>query len=275
MAVWADSVELAYYHLVAGAGRATASFEGPSLRDSVTYYASMPGGMPGDTLRGSALAGETFVLEHSSSFMRLSFRMPAGKVSTAIGLMPMSVQPLVMAEFLDSLSGSAELLLPFEPSDWSADAFAAMVVYADNTVGTSRLSGMDFQPGKGVEYRFEPVTVAYGDTPSSIAVEDKGQERLSVSAGQYSGITYIEGTRYAVVHDKSSGGGIHLFDIKMDASAGRMSVTATEAPGNSLLQGGRDNEGIVYLPSSATLLVSAESDQSIREYDLEGNPTGR
>lgn len=271
VAVWADSVALCYYHLISGAGKTTATFEGPSLRDSITYYASFPGKMPGDTLKGSALAGKSITLEHSRSFMRLSFKLPAGKAATVIGLMPMSVQPLVMSERLDSLTGSGELLLPFEPSDWSADAFAAMVVYSDNSLGTSRLPGMVFGPGKGVEYRFEPITVSERDVSSDIGLVDKGQERLAVSSGQYSGITYIEGTRYAVVHDKSNGGGIHFFDIQLNP----FFASASEAPGNAAQKGGKDNEGIVYLPKSGTLLVSAEGDQSIREYDLEGNPTGR
>ena len=36
---------------------------------------------------------------------------------------------------------------------------------------------------------------------------------------------------------------------------------------------GRDNEGVVY--ADGRLYVSAEADQSIREYDLDGRETGR
>ena len=274
VAVWADTVALSYYHLIAGAGKGMGVFEGPALKDSVTYYASMPGRMPGDTLRGK-LEGNAFVLEHSSSFMRLSFSIPDGKRGTAIGLMPMSVQPIVFAQNLDSLGGKAELLVAFAPSDWSADAFAAILVLADNSMATSRLPGMEFRPGHGVEYRFDPVVGVYGEESSAIGITDKGQARLLVSSGQYSGITYIGDNRYAVVHDKSSGGGIHLFDIALDASGGFVSAIGAEAPGNASQGAGKDNEGIVYLPESGTLLVSAESDQSISEYSLEGNPTGR
>lgn len=38
---------------------------------------------------------------------------------------------------------------------------------------------------------------------------------------------------------------------------------------------GRDCEGIVYVPSSATLFISGEEDQRIIEYDTLGTPTGR
>ena len=274
VAVWADTVALSHYHLIAGAGKGLGVFEGPALKDSVTYYASMPGRMPGDTLRGT-LEGDAFVLEHSSSFLRLNFSIPRGKRGTAIGLMPMSVQPIAFAQSLDSLSGNAEILVPFAPSDWSADAFAAILVCADNTMATSRLPGMEFRPGNGVEYRFEPVIGVYGEEASTIGIRDKGQARLLVTSGQYSGITYVGDTRYAVVHDKSNGGGIHLFDITLDANGGLISASGVEAAGNASQGAGKDNEGIVYLPSSGTLLVSAEGDQSIREYDLEGNPTGR
>ena len=274
VAVWADSVELSYYHLVAGAGKSLGTFEGQKLRDSVTYFASIPGKMPGDTLRGT-IEGSEFILNHSTSFIRLAFNVPEGKRGIAVGLMPMSVQPVAYSHRLDSLSGAVEILEPFRPADWSADFFAAILVHSDNTVSTYRLPGMDFSPSMGVEYRFDPLIGVFGEQESAIEVTDHGMERLSVSAGQYSGITYIGGNRYAVVHDKSKGGGIHIFNIPVGRSGKLGSVTSSEAPGNAAQGSGKDNEGIVYLPRTGTLLVSAEGDQSIMEYDLDGNPTGR
>lgn len=94
-----------------------------------------------------------------------------------------------------------------------------------------------------------------------------------VGNGQYSGITYLGGTHYAVVHDKLGGGGIVFFNIHFRedgtvAFAAKNVPPGTEGPGI-------DSEGIAFVPSTRTLFVSAEADQSIREYDLKGYPTGR
>ncbi len=98
--------------------------------------------------------------------------------------------------------------------------------------------------------------------------------------GQYSGITYMGGTRYAVVHDKLKGGGIVFFDIVLSESGKILSVAYT-APSGTLTskEQGLDNEGVAFVPSdtpdSGTLFVSSESRQSIVEYNLSGIPTGR
>ena len=94
-----------------------------------------------------------------------------------------------------------------------------------------------------------------------------------VGNGQYSGITYLGGTHYAVVHDKLGGGGIVFFDIHFRED-GTVSFAAKNVPPGT--EGaGIDSEGIAFVPSTRTLFVSAEADQSIREYDLKGYPTGR
>lgn len=94
-----------------------------------------------------------------------------------------------------------------------------------------------------------------------------------VGNGQYSGITYLGGTHYAVVHDKLGGGGIVFFDIHFRED-GTVAFAAKNVPPGT--EGtGIDSEGIAFVPSTRTLFVSAEADQSIREYDLKGYPTGR
>ena len=100
-----------------------------------------------------------------------------------------------------------------------------------------------------------------------------------LGSGDYSGITYIGGTRYAVVDDKKSGGGILLvdMDVSFKGKVGDVSVTVPEGTATSDLSN-RDNEGVAYLADGTglgTLFVSAEADQSIREYGLDGVPTGR
>lgn len=278
VAVWADTVALSYYRLSGGSGTSAATFDGDALIEGVTYYAMMPGKMPGDTLRGSAVAGEkgaAFTLEHSAAFLRVSASLPREKKATSIGIMPLGVEPMLYMEQLDSLSDKFSILTTIKPGEPDYGALAAFIIYADGGFGSSRLPGVEFMSGKGMEYRIEPVTESFADTPSTIRAQDVVQQRLSIGSGQYSGICYLGGNSYAVVHDKSKGGGIHLFSIDLSTSGVPLTVTASEAPGNASQGSGKDNEGIVFLPESKTLLVSAEGDQSIREYDLEGNPTGR
>lgn len=107
------------------------------------------------------------------------------------------------------------------------------------------------------------------------AVETKAAVSPAIAAGQYSGITHIDGSRYAVVDDKLPGGGIVFFDIDMDPGTGAIRLVRAEVPPATKLSNvsGRDGEGIAY--ANGKLYVSAESDQSIREYDLDGNPTGQ
>lgn len=109
-----------------------------------------------------------------------------------------------------------------------------------------------------------------------LKVTELPQQMLRVEPGQYSGITWLGGDRYAVVDDKRNGGGIVFFDIPLreDGSvrAAQVRLTVPEATEMSR-ESGLDCEGIAY--ANGKLYVSAESDQSIREYDLDGNATGK
>lgn len=98
---------------------------------------------------------------------------------------------------------------------------------------------------------------------------------LDIPSGQYSGITPLYGPLYAVVHDKSQGGGLHIFTLPFKADGTLVQARAFELYGNWEGEPGEDNEDVVYVPETETLWVSAEGDQTIREYDLEGFPTGR
>ena len=95
-----------------------------------------------------------------------------------------------------------------------------------------------------------------------------------VRSGEYSGITHISGSHYAVVHDKLGGGGLLFFNIHFREDGSVSYIFKTKPKGTSS-SGGADNEGVAYFPPARTLFVSAEADQSIREYDLKGRPTGR
>ena len=142
----------------------------------------------------------------------------------------------------------------------------------------ARTAGKAFAPGKAYRLEVSPVDVSTDPGYSFDTVTEAGFANVTtpVGAGEYSGIAYIGGTQYAVVHDKLNGGGIVLYDITIqdDGNVGAVSKSVPEGTSTSAVTG-MDNEGIAYVPGSGTLFVSAEADQSIREYDLTGVPTGR
>jgi lysophospholipase L1-like esterase len=96
----------------------------------------------------------------------------------------------------------------------------------------------------------------------------------AVGSGQYSGITHLGGNHFAVVHDKLGSGGLLFFLIRLRED-GTVEYASKTVPEGTAGSDRRDNEGVAYVPSTRTLFISAEADQSIREYDLQGRPTGR
>ena len=96
----------------------------------------------------------------------------------------------------------------------------------------------------------------------------------TVSAGNYSGITWLGASRYAIANDKSPTAGFYLMTIETDSITGEL-LTVRE---DTFLTSGlpnRDEEGICYVPQSQTVFVSGEADQEIIEYNLQGQLTGR
>jgi len=96
----------------------------------------------------------------------------------------------------------------------------------------------------------------------------------TVPPGNYSGITWMGGDRYAVVDDKSPTAGFHLMTIRADSTTGDI----LELRADTFMTSGqpnRDEEGICYVPSSNTLFVSGEADGQIVEYGMDGRLTGR
>jgi len=120
------------------------------------------------------------------------------------------------------------------------------------------------------------VWVSAAGQGGGMRVTELPQQRLRVAPGQYSGIARIAGDRYVVVDDKLPGGGIVFFEIPLRKDGrvrtARVRRTVPEAT-LSAAESGRDNEGVVCV--GEYLYVSAESDQSIREYDQDGRATGR
>ncbi len=114
---------------------------------------------------------------------------------------------------------------------------------------------------------------------------DLGQVSLSkwgIGSANYSGITPIGNDGYAVVSDKEPADGFFVFRIAQNAGTGEVTGVyldgfygnpkpAVDARGISV----RDCEGIAYFPPRGTVFISGEGDQEIKEYDLDGQPTGR
>lgn len=98
--------------------------------------------------------------------------------------------------------------------------------------------------------------------------------RWNVPAANYSGITPIGDNRYAVISDKQDGDGFWEFEIRQNDITGQVEdihVIGFHNNGGSR----RDAEGIAFFPDSSTVFVSAEDDQRIKEYTLDGALTGR
>ena len=112
------------------------------------------------------------------------------------------------------------------------------------------------------------------DSPRPIKLTPLPQTRVAIPPGQYSGISHVGGRQYVVVHDKASGGGIFSFTIPLDSLGGISTVLAAQLPANARGEKGLDNEDIVYVPERKSLFVVSETTQSIREYGLDGKPTG-
>ena len=126
---------------------------------------------------------------------------------------------------------------------------------------------------------YQLLTIAVGgmqadDKPIALTELSHNNITDAVGSGQYSGITHLGGNHFAVVHDKLGSGGLLFFYIRLreDGSVEFVYKTVPEGTSGS---DRKDNEGVAYVPYTRTVFISAEADQSIREYDLQGRPTGR
>ncbi len=96
----------------------------------------------------------------------------------------------------------------------------------------------------------------------------------SIPAGNYSGIAWLGGNRYAVVSDKSKEDGFFIFEIAVDSVSGDI-LSARNMGFRSSGYANRDDEGIAYVPQTHTLYISGEADNRILEYNMDGLRTMR
>ena len=258
-----------------------------------------------DYLAASAQADDTgrasFHFAHLGAFLRLRLTLPAGtpidkvefvpmydpipvglSVDVATGTQSVTETAVTLPVTGEGLSAPAEgpftLWTALPAKDYADDDFAVLV-HSGSDMYSARHTGANFTPGSAFRWKAAPLKDADPDYGFA-SVNETGLLNPSeedVPSGQYSGITWMGGTQYAVVHDKYDGGGIVYFDIVIDDTGAVTSVTSSIPEGTSSSTiTKRDNEGIAYVPGNpGTLFVSAEKDQSIREYNLKGTRTGR
>ena len=195
--------------------------------------------------------------------VNLEFKVPSNLRATALELHSLENKPALLSKSLDNATGKVQIKDTLANED--TFPIVAFVQMNDGSLWTARLE----KNGS-----FEPLRYDESPPKADIEAEYLRQHRMPVASGEYSGITHVKDDVYALVHDKSKGGGIHLFNIPIDKAGVVGAIQAKEVHGNAGKAGGKDNEDIVYVASSNTLYVSAEGDQSVREYTLEGEPTG-
>lgn len=97
----------------------------------------------------------------------------------------------------------------------------------------------------------------------------------TVPAGNYSGLTWLGGDRYAVVNDKAPADGFDIFAIDINSSTGEITNVRKVKTLTSGFSYARDAEGIAYFPKANTVFISGEADNKIMEYSMNGKMTGR
>lgn len=99
--------------------------------------------------------------------------------------------------------------------------------------------------------------------------------RGEVPPGNYSGITHLRGSLYALADDKAPSDGFRLVDIRVDSITGSIQSVVDKGYVASDKYGNRDAEGVAYMPVRGTLLVVGEADSRVVEYAEDGKATGR
>ena len=115
---------------------------------------------------------------------------------------------------------------------------------------------------------------AQTDGGNGVTVHKQRAFATTIPAGNYSGITWLGGNRYAVVNDKSAESGFHLFTIDIDSVTGAI-LHAAEHGFRSSGYPNRDEEGIAFFPQDSTVFISGEQDNQVLEFTLDGQRTGR
>ena len=271
-------------------------------------YTGQKAGVTGNTLSdkdymaGSAISSDgvaRFDFHHLGAFLRLDIDgLPAFEDVQCVDIVPLYGQIAASGRY-DIIADSAyvtsmlrshhvtttlaapiaktlSLWTIMAPQDLSADSLAVFVTTGNGTYA-SGTEGRSFNRGKA--YRLPLAMAPAVKDTACISVTETEQVMLDIRTGSYSGITYLgpndDGTyRFALTDDNLPGGGLAILDVAIDDDGIADGGTArlTILPGTAAATGRPDNEGVAY--DGTTLWVSAEGDQSIRQYDLDGYATG-
>ena len=108
--------------------------------------------------------------------------------------------------------------------------------------------------------------------PKLVALNEQHHFKETVPKGNYSGITWLGGNRYAVVSDKTEHSGFYIFTLDIDLNTGDIKrVTSNGFFDSSALNA--DEEGIAFHSGRHSVFIAREADNSICEYDLSGKLT--
>lgn len=104
--------------------------------------------------------------------------------------------------------------------------------------------------------------------PTVRTLRQQSLRRYNIPAGNYSGITHIGGTRYAVCDDKSADG-FSIWNIDVDSVTGKIRNVRNEGFHAS---GGpnRDTEDLAFVPELQTLFMVSEAEGRIYAYATDG-----
>ena len=242
---------------VTGDAEAEELFAQDSFRTDTTFAEN------GDTL---------FIVKHESAYLRMQLEgLPADAGIDKITLVPMQG---TIEELPVSIPETGTLVVWMAKQPGGLPATAVLATARDGRSWSARLRSHDLRAGTA--YRWDAVCLLPEAPAPGISAHPLAATPLDIAAGEYSGITWIQGNRYAVVSDDLKGGGIVHFNIPIDSYGAVGNVTMQLADGTVAAEGKkRDSEGIAFVPSLAKLYVSSEKHQEILEYDLAGRETGK
>ena len=252
----------------------------------------------------ATVAGAHFSYNHLGSFVRMKMGLPASTPINTVDIVPMygeitqtatvdvtaAVNPMTQVTTTPCVTLSATLgdgipvpsggiltlWAAMAPQNFSTDSWA-IVAHNGSNIYSARVDGKNLLAGKA--YKIDATALSENSAPAhGITVTGGAANNFGMGLGQYSAITWLGENHYAVVHDKENGGGIVFFDftiaddgtISDGDSDGYSDVTIsvpTATSGSGVT--GMDNEGIALFNNK--LYVTAEYDQSIREYNLDGS----
>ena len=114
----------------------------------------------------------------------------------------------------------------------------------------------------------------FAQAPQLVRINPQHHFQHTVPKGNYSGLTWLGGNRFAVVSDKTAESGFFIFRIEIDAVSGDITEVVNEGFLSSD-ESNKDEEGIAFFPKDSTLLIAREADNRIVEYGMNGRLTGR